>query len=131
MPRIIFTTESIYHRELFQESWEQLNCSSTFSTLVELYAELVTCKQQKTDDVVDEHMWEASGLLDKEDEDENVSVPSQLDMMSAINTIINHISSVSVSESSSETVYKLEKEIEDIHIQRKSKHGKRPYFFWK
>jgi hypothetical protein len=68
----------------------------------------------------------AGGIVsDEEDADDDVLVPSHLEVMSAIQTITNYVPAASAS--SFDTVYKLD----NIHRQKKSKQCKISNYFWK
>jgi hypothetical protein len=67
---------------------------------------------------------EGGTVSDKEKADEDIHEPSQLEVMSVIQTIRNYVSTATAS--SSDTVCKLEKQTEDIHRHKKSKQCKMP-----
>jgi hypothetical protein len=62
-------------------NWEQLNSGSTFSNFVEVAAGVLTCEQQTTDNVLDQHgnhVNEGGTVSEEEDGDEEIPVPSHL-----------------------------------------------------
>jgi hypothetical protein len=68
-------------------------------------AGVLTCEQQTTDYVLDQHVSEGCTVSDKEDGDEEVLVLLHLEVMSAIQTIRNYVSAASAN--SCDTVCKL------------------------
>jgi hypothetical protein len=64
-------------------------------------------------------------VVSDKDGDDEVPEPSHLEVMSAIQTIRNYVPAGSAS--SFDTVCKLEKQIEDIHRQKKWKQCKIPH----
>jgi hypothetical protein len=59
---------------ILDADWEQLNSGSTFSDFVEVNEGVLTCEQQTTDDVLDQHV----GHVSERDGDEEALAPSHL-----------------------------------------------------